>query len=273
ALNAQEIPFPGFESWPGTNNNSPEGWFANNPPTGPTTVFASLNSHSGMFSAALRVLDVSGFPLLPTLSAGADGTGFPVTQRHEALNGWFEFTPLTGEFFDVLVSMWSGGPGGTLIGVGNFSTSTGTTDYTQFSAPINYNDPGTPDWCSIIIIIGINVSSTGAQAVVDDLSFGSASSVEPIENGLVPDQFELTQNYPNPFNPTTNIEYSIPEGSFVDLKIYDVLGNEIETLVSEEQAAGVYRADFNAVGLTSGFYIARISAGNFSESIKMTLMK
>ena len=75
ALNAQEIPGPGFESWPGTNNSSPEGWLANNPATGPGTVFASLNSHSGMFSAALRVLDLGGFPSPPTLSAGVDGTG------------------------------------------------------------------------------------------------------------------------------------------------------------------------------------------------------
>ena len=117
ALNAQEIPNPGFESWPGTNNNSPEGWFANNPPTGPTTVFASLNSHSGMFSAALRVLEIGGFPFPPILSAGSDGTGFPVTQRYEALNGWFEFTPQTGDFFDVLISMWIGGIQGALIGV------------------------------------------------------------------------------------------------------------------------------------------------------------
>ncbi|MDX1702007.1 MAG: T9SS type A sorting domain-containing protein, partial [Melioribacteraceae bacterium] len=89
----------------------------------------------------------------------------------------------------------------------------------------------------------------------------------------LPEGFTLDQNYPNPFNPTTNIEYSIPEESFVELKVYDVLGNEVATLVNKEQSAGVYRADFNAIGLTSGFYIARISAGNYSDVIKMTLMK
>ncbi len=272
ALNAQEIPNPGFESWPGTNNNSPEGWFANNPPTGPTTVFASLNSHSGMFSAALRVLEIGGFPFPPILSAGSDGTGFPVTQRYEALNGWFEFTPQTGDFFDVLVSMWIGGIQGALIGAGTFSTQNGTTDWTQFSAPINYTKPGIPDWCTVQIIVGINQSSSG-EVVVDDLSFGSASSVEPIKNGLVPNEFELSQNYPNPFNPATNIEYSIPEESFVELKVYDVLGNEVATLVNENQSAGVYRADFTGYDLTSGFYIARISAGNFNDTIKMILMK
>jgi hypothetical protein len=270
SLNAQEIPGPGFESWPGTNNNSLEGWVANNPPTRPTTVFASLNSNSGMFSAALRVVELSGFPFPPQLSAGTNGSGFPITQRYEALNGYFEFTPQTGDFFNVTVQMWVGGIAGTLIGTGIFSTQAATSDWAQFSVPVNYTQSGTPDWCQINIIVGINQSS-GGEAVVDDLSFGSASSVEPIEGN--PNGYELNQNYPNPFNPTTNIEYSIPEESFVELKVYDVLGNEVATIVNQEQAAGVYRADFDASSLTSGLYIARISAGNFTSTIKMSLMK
>jgi hypothetical protein len=270
ALNAQEIPNPGFESWPGTNNNSPEGWFANNPPTGPTTVFASLNSHSGMFSAALRVLEISGFPFPPILSAGAEGTGFPVTQRYEALNGWYEFTPSTGDYFNVSIQMWAGGIQGTVIGIGLFSAQTTTTDWTQFSAPIIYSDPGTPDWCTVQIIVGINQSS-GGEAVVDDLSFGSANSVELI--GGNPTSYKLMQNYPNPFNPTTYIEYSIPEESFVELKVYDVLGNGVATLVNEVQNAGVYKADFSGSDLASGLYIAKITAGNYTNTIKMSLLK
>jgi hypothetical protein len=81
------------------------------------------------------------------------------------------------------------------------------------------------------------------------------------------------QNYPNPFNPSTNIEYSIPSESFVELKVYDVLGNEIASLVNEQQQAGVYRADFNADNLPSGMYFARIRVNEFSQVIKMTLLK
>jgi hypothetical protein len=271
-VNAQEIPFPGFESWPGTNNGSPEGWLANNPATGPATVFGSLNSHSGMFSAALRVVEISGFPFPPTLSAGTDGTGFAVSQRYEALNGYYEFTPQTGDYIGITVQMWSGGLQGTLIGSGGATIQSAASNWTQFSVPILYGGPGTPDWCTMQIIIGINQSS-GGEAVIDDLSFGSANSVEPVKNGFVPGQFELTQNYPNPFNPSTKIQYSIPEASFVELKVYDVLGNEVATLVNEDQSAGIYRSNFDASRLTSGFYIARISAGNYSETIKMTLMK
>jgi len=83
----------------------------------------------------------------------------------------------------------------------------------------------------------------------------------------------LSQNYPNPFNPTTKIEYSISEQSMVQLKVYDILGNEVAQLVNEEQSAGTYRADFIANNLASGFYVAQLKAGDFTKTIKMTLMK
>ncbi|MCH8033555.1 MAG: T9SS type A sorting domain-containing protein [Bacteroidetes bacterium] len=92
-------------------------------------------------------------------------------------------------------------------------------------------------------------------------------------SSLVPDDYELQQNYPNPFNPSTSIEYSIPSGSFVELKVYDVLGNEVASLVNEQQQAGVYRADFTAVNLSSGMYFARITANEFTQVVKMILLK
>lgn len=98
-----------------------------------------------------------------------------------------------------------------------------------------------------------------------------ASSVNQLNN--LPDGFSLQQNYPNPFNPTTNIEYSIPEQSFVELKVYDVLGNEVATLVSQEKNAGVYRADFSGNGFSSGLYFAQLASGNYMQTIKMNLLK
>lgn len=89
----------------------------------------------------------------------------------------------------------------------------------------------------------------------------------------LPESFNLSQNYPNPFNPSTKIEYSIPEASFVELKVYDILGNEVATLVDEEQSAGSYRADFSGSDVASGLYIAKLQAGNFSKTIKMSLLK
>ncbi len=88
------------------------------------------------------------------------------------------------------------------------------------------------------------------------------------------------QNYPNPFNPSTKIRYTVPsvtlsgvEGSFVTLKVYDILGTEIATIVNEEKPAGSYEVNFNAAGLSSGIYFYTLQAGNYVETKKMILLK
>ena len=88
-----------------------------------------------------------------------------------------------------------------------------------------------------------------------------------------PMEFALRQNYPNPFNPSATINYQIPELSNVTLKVYDVLGNVIETLVNEEKQSGIYNVEFDATGLSSGIYLYRLQAGNFIETKKMLLLK
>ena len=88
-----------------------------------------------------------------------------------------------------------------------------------------------------------------------------------------PSAFELGQNYPNPFNPSTRITYSIPKSSFVTLKVYDILGNEIATLVNQTQDAGNYNVSFNAENLSNGIYIYSLNADNFTDVKKMILMK
>ncbi len=86
-------------------------------------------------------------------------------------------------------------------------------------------------------------------------------------------KFSLNQNYPNPFNPSTIIKYEIPERSFVTIKVYDVLGREIITLVNQEKPVGSYEVVFDSQGLTSGVYFYRMQAGSFVETKKMVLMK
>ena len=84
----------------------------------------------------------------------------------------------------------------------------------------------------------------------------------------MPDNFALYQNYPNPFNPTTSIKYTIAEESFVSIKVYSIIGSEIATLVNEKLSAGSYEINFDASSLSSGAYIYKIQAGNFSETRK-----
>ena len=103
------------------------------------------------------------------------------------------------------------------------------------------------------------------------LTYNNATDVE-IENST-PEYYNLSQNYPNPFNPSTKIQYSIPSNQIVQLKIYDILGKEITTLVNKEQSAGTYEVNFNANNLTSGIYFYTIKAGNYTDTKSMILMK
>ena len=93
------------------------------------------------------------------------------------------------------------------------------------------------------------------------------------EGRQLPKSFLLSQNFPNPFNPSTTIEYQLPQAEFVSLKVFDVLGNEIVTLVNEEKSAGSYEVEFKAENLPSGTYFYKFQAGNFFETKKMLLIK
>jgi hypothetical protein len=89
----------------------------------------------------------------------------------------------------------------------------------------------------------------------------------------IPYEFDLEQNYPNPFNPVTNLEFGISELGFVSLKVYDLLGKEVVTLVNEKLSPGEYKVEFDGSGLTSGVYFYRLTAGEFTETKRMMLVK
>jgi len=111
----------------------------------------------------------------------------------------------------------------------------------------------------------------GSEARIFMLGLQPTSAVETSSNN--PDKFNLFQNYPNPFNPTTKIKFTIPQTGFTSLKVYDVLGKEITTLVNEELSAGEYEVDFDANTLTSSVYFYRLRAGEFIQTKKMILIK
>ena len=89
----------------------------------------------------------------------------------------------------------------------------------------------------------------------------------------IPAEFRLDQNYPNPFNPSTIISYSIPVQSFVSVKIYNITGEEITSLVNEVQTKGHHQINFNGKNFASGIYFVRMKAGNFTSTIKMNILK
>ena len=87
-------------------------------------------------------------------------------------------------------------------------------------------------------------------------------SVEDEKKEYVPTSFQLYQNYPNPFNPTTNIGFTISDFGLITLKVYDVLGKEVATLVNEDKSAGNYEVEFDASSLPSGVYLYQLQAGD-----------
>ncbi len=111
-------------------------------------------------------------------------------------------------------------------------------------------------------------SDKGLLSFTDTFVVGISNRPKTIEN-----KFHLYQNYPNPFNPLTKITYSIPANSHVTLKIYNILGKEIATLVNKQQVAGNHHVTFNAYGLPSGIYFYKLTAGSFTDVKKMILMK
>jgi len=115
--------------------------------------------------------------------------------------------------------------------------------------------------------------AVGPYGLILHTTNGGVSFVSEEVIDEIPANYNLSQNYPNPFNPITIINYQIQELCFVTLKVYDVLGNEIATLVNEEKPIGNYEVEFNAISLPSGIYFYRLQTSNYRETKKMVILK
>ena len=132
---------------------------------------------------------------------------------------------------------------------------------------------------------GLTNDHLGSLAINDNILFAGTYSAgvwwRPLsemvmgieEKPTIASSFLLYQNYPNPFNPTTSISYQLPMISHVSLKVYDVLGKEIKTLVNERQNAGIHNLTFNGSNLPTGIYFYRLQAGNYTQTKKLILLK
>jgi hypothetical protein len=160
----------------------------------------------------------------------------------------------------------------------NYVTENGLGRFvdSDVSLPANTSHTFVPVWTDL--------TNTELQVLVDIGNDGTIDDTLRLVNQvtgigedqgslLTPNSYNLAQNYPNPFNPATKISWQSPVGSHQTLKIYDVLGNEVATLVNEFRNAGSYEIDFDASSLSSGIYFYRLQAGSFVETKKMILMK
>ena len=108
---------------------------------------------------------------------------------------------------------------------------------------------------------------------VDEIAIGFPNHSTAVKADVLPSSYSLAQNYPNPFNPATVISYQLPTRAQVKLKVYDVLGREVATLVNEEQPAGIYKFNFDGGRLSSGVYFYRLISSEFTSTKKMILAK
>jgi len=118
--------------------------------------------------------------------------------------------------------------------------------------------------------------ATSHNYTVSSGFLGGGKMITPVdvfENISAPASFRLSQNHPNPFNPSTTIEFSLPKASFVTLKIYNLLGEEVATLVSEQRSMGIHKINWDARGLASGVYLYQLVAADFSQTRKLILMR
>ena len=129
------------------------------------------------------------------------------------------------------------------------------------------------------VVFTFNVNRDAPVNIKDTIEFMITNGKELMKkktfifNYTGPKEFKLEQNYPNPFNPTTTIQYQLPAMSKVTLKVYDIFGSEVATLINEEQEAGYKEVEFNGSSIASGMYIYRLTAGSFSIIKKMILVK
>ena len=157
--------------------------------------------------------------------------------------------------------------------------TTGTTNPAIFSMPIDFK-LSAAGWDTTVVLFNtsneqqfrVPVSHRPDSVLLDPGEW----ILHDIVNSLIPTQYTLEQNYPNPFNTSTRISYSVfPTGTrqAVSLKVYDVLGREVATLVNTEQVPGTYQTTFDGSGLASGVYFYRLQAGGFAETKKLLLLK
>jgi len=202
-----------------------------------------------------------------------NNTGWIVGVRDTILkttDGGENWNPQTSGTTSSLVSVhftdnntgWAVGESGTIL-----NTTDGGTIWTSQASGI------TDILRSVHFADNINGWAVGYGGKILKTTNGGVTFVEDEEIDEVPTEYKLSNNFPDPFNPSTKLRYSVPQSSQIQIKIFDILGNEIETLVNEEKPIGTYEIVWYAENLPSGVYFYRLQAGDFVEIKKMILLR
>jgi len=199
--------------------------------------------------------------------------GFNAGHVYKTVNGGVNWTNITGNLPDVpthCVITDPLFPSNVYIGneLGVYFTTNNGANWTEYRTGMPY---------TLVFDLKVVLANRKLRAVTHGNGIYERKLYQnPLginDNGDTPEEYKLSQNYPNPFNPHTRIDYSIPKSGVVTLKVYNLLGKEVSTLVSENKSAGSYSIIFNGSNLTSGIYFYRLTAGNYIETRKMLLIK
>jgi len=179
---------------------------------------------------------------------------------NEQWNG--SFSHITSIYFDDSNTGWAVGDHGVIL-----NTTDSGENWVQQSSLTSAR------LSSIHFVDSKSAWIVGSGGTILHTTNGGVSFIDKEEIDEIPTNYSLTNNFPNPFNPITKIRYSVPQSSSVVIKVFDILGNEIETLVNEEKSVGTYEITWYAENLPSGIYFYRLQAGSFAETKKMILIK
>jgi len=229
---------------------------------------------NGLVEAQMHVYrnDVLGLNEAPTTPTGLVAN---VQSENTVLLSWTpasdDHTPAAAITYDILIVR-----NGTHVPIAKPQGPTNTIltrlpEPGNISAVTEWSLTGLQDGYYAWTLRAVDAAYVGSFIAVGEFSIGVVSVDDREDN--IPHEYKVEQNYPNPFNPSTTIRYSIPKEGLVTLKIYNTLGEEIQTLVNEIKQTGNYDITFDAENLSSGVYLYRLSAGNFTENKKMILLK
>jgi hypothetical protein len=147
------------------------------------------------------------------------------------------------------------------------------SSYTTYSTVNATNAPGMTWGYYTDNSTGCVMTAGTSQPIRPNICFTSIIDETKNNSNIIPEHYSLSQNYPNPFNPVTKINFAIPKQGLVNLKVYDVLGREIKTIINEIKNPGMYSVDFNGSDLSSGIYFYRLESNGFTEIRKMIIIK
>ncbi len=261
-------------------------------PSGETVWVRRYNGAANDVDEAYDIaVDNSGNIYVTGKSNGQGGSIDFVTIKYntDGVEQWVQRYNGTESAYDIAYSIALDDSGNVYV---TGESNSGNPSYVDF-ATVKYNSVGVEQWvqkyngpvnsgdyAKVVTVDGLgNVYVAGHSPGIgfnyDLVTIKYSQNITSVyeSDNKIPDSYSLNQNYPNPFNPLTTINFTIPNEEFVNLKVFNTLGQEVATLVNKEISAGSYSVPFDAARLTSGIYIYKISAGSFAETKKMILLK